>query len=72
MRELVRTNDLVVLSCAQALLEEAGLACVVLDEHTGAALGLVSRRLMVADDNYHGALRALRDGGLGKFIYDPV
>lgn len=72
MRELIRTNDLVVLSCAQALLEEEGLASIVLDEHTGAALGLVNRRLMVEDGDYHWALRALRNGGLGSFIYDPV
>lgn len=70
MRELIRTNDLVVLSCAEAILSEAGIACVVLDRHTGLN-AFVTQRLMVESENYLAATKSLQDGGLGAFIYEP-
>ncbi len=50
MIELLRTNDPVMLSWAQALLEEAGIDTLVFDEQTSALEGSISaiaRRLMV-------------------------
>lgn len=70
MRELIRTHDLVVLSCAEAILSEAGIACVVLDRHTGLN-AFVTPRLMVESENYLAATKSLQDGGLGAFIYEP-
>ncbi len=55
MRELLRTNDLVHLSWATALLHEAGIEAIILDIHTSVLEGSVSaiqRRLMVIDDDY--------------------
>lgn len=72
MRELIRTNDIVVLSCAKAILSEAGIGYIVLDEHTGANLGLIACRLMVEGTSYLSAVGTLRNGGLGSFIYDPL
>jgi hypothetical protein len=61
MRELLRTNDPVRLSWAQAMLADGGIDCVVLDQHTSAvegSIGAVQRRLMVAERDYRRA-RAL-------------
>jgi hypothetical protein len=53
MRELLRSNDLVHLSWAQAALSAAGIESVVLDAHVSGVegnIGAFPRRLMVADD----------------------
>jgi hypothetical protein len=61
MKELLRTNDPVRLSWAQALLASAGIAAVVLDTHTSiieGSIGAIPRRLMVAIGD-HARARAL-------------
>ena len=61
MKELLRTNDIVRLSWAQALLRDAGIDSVVLDQHTSlveGSIGAIPRRLMVAERE-HGRARAL-------------
>lgn len=53
MRELLRSNDLVHLSWAQAALTAAGIGSVVLDSHVSGVegnIGAFPRRLMVDDD----------------------
>jgi len=63
MRELLRTNDVVELSWAEAVLAEAGIASVILDLHTSileGSIGILPRRLMVSDDDYRRAQWALR------------
>jgi hypothetical protein len=53
MRELLRSNDLVHLSWAQAALSAAGIESVVLDAHVSGVegnIGAFPRRLMVHDD----------------------
>jgi hypothetical protein len=55
MKELLRTNDIVRLSWAQALLRDAGIDSVVLDHHTSlveGSIGAIPRRLMVAERDY--------------------
>ena len=52
MKELLRTNDLVRLSWVQALLTDAGIECLVLDQHTSlieGSIAAIQRRLMVDD-----------------------
>jgi hypothetical protein len=66
MKELLRTNDVVLLSFASALLRDAAIEPVVLDTHTSileGSIGAIPRRLMVADDDYARA-RALLDDAL--------
>ena len=61
MKELLRTNDIVRLSWAQALLRDAGIDSVVLDQHTSlveGSIGAIPRRLMVAERD-HGRARTL-------------
>jgi hypothetical protein len=53
MRELLRSNDLVHLSWAQAALTAARIESVVLDSHVSGVegnIGAFPRRLMVEDD----------------------
>ena len=66
MKELVRTNDLVKLSWLRALLADAGIETLLLDQHTSVlegSAGAIPRRLMVADEDHDRALRVLVDAG---------
>jgi hypothetical protein len=64
MKELLRTNDLVRLSWVQALLADAGIECLVLDQHTSlveGSIGAIQRRLMVDERNYSRAQRLIAE-----------
>ncbi|MGE0116788.1 MAG: DUF2007 domain-containing protein [Dongiaceae bacterium] len=67
MRELLRTNDPVLLARVTALLEGEGIATLVFDQHLSAAFAglvdLVQQRVMVADDDYAQAQRLLAAAG---------
>lgn len=66
MKELLRTNDLVRLSWLQALLADAGIDTVVLDQNTAALEGgivALQRRLMVRAEDHRRALAALVEAG---------
>jgi Putative prokaryotic signal transducing protein len=55
MKELLRTNDPVRLSWVQAMLADAGIESLVLDQHTSiieGSIGAIQRRLVVADGDY--------------------
>jgi Putative prokaryotic signal transducing protein len=66
MKELLRTNDLVLLSFLEGALRSQGLECVVLDDGMAALDGgviAIPRRLMVETDRFSEAedvLKALR------------
>lgn len=67
MREIVRTNDPVLLSAIDALLQGADIPHVVLDQNMSVlegSLGMLPRRVMVADDHVESARRLLADAGL--------
>ena len=58
MRELLRTNDWVRLSWAEAWLRDAGIDCLVLDHHASLVegnIGAIPRRLMVAERDHRRA-----------------
>lgn len=62
MKELLRSNDLVLLSWAESLLGDAGIGSIVLDTHTSAvegSIGAIPRRLMVGDDDFERAKRLI-------------
>ena len=68
MKEVIRTNDLVLISFAEAILNDAGIESVVLDAHTSMMEGSVNaiqRRLMVADDDYTRAKALLTESQIG-------
>jgi hypothetical protein len=62
MKEVLRTNDLVLLSYATHVLAEAGIEAVVFDAHMSAvegSIGAFPRRLMVQDEDGARAVREL-------------
>ena len=68
VKELVRTNDAVVLSAIEALLTAADISVFVADQHISAlegAIGAFPRRLMVPDDEADAARALLREAGFG-------
>jgi hypothetical protein len=67
MRELIRTNDLVLLSYASHLLEEEGITPYVFDNHMSAmegSIGVLPRRLMVEDEDFFAAKAALNNASI--------
>lgn len=68
MRELVRTNDPVLVSAVGALLDGADIPHIVLDQNMSVlegSLGILPRRVLVAEDRVQAARRLLQDAGLG-------
>ena len=66
MKELLRSNDPVLLSWVEALLAAARIDAVLLDIHTSILEGSISaipRRLMVGDDDFATARRLVTDAG---------
>lgn len=67
MQPLIRSNDPVELSFAQSLLSDAGIPCVLLDQHTSVlegSIGAIPRRLCVGDDDLADARALLVEAGL--------
>lgn len=72
MREILRTNDPVLLSYATALLGGLGLNSVVADEYmAGLSIGAWPRRILVDDDDQARARRILADAGLSAWLVAP-
>ena len=68
MEELVRSNDMVLMSFVQTLLDEVGIRHFVADENMSVmegSLGVLARRLMVEATAADEARRLLTDAGLG-------
>lgn len=66
MRELLRSNDLVHLSWARAMLAAEGIDSVLLDDHVSGvegSIGAIPRRLMVAEENFERAEQVLERAG---------
>ncbi|WP_137390044.1 DUF2007 domain-containing protein [Rhodoligotrophos defluvii] len=67
MREVLKSNDMVALSYATALLRDAGITHVIFDANMSVvegSLGILPRRLMVDDDEADAAVALLADAGL--------
>ncbi len=66
MKEVARTTDPVRLSFLTALLADAGLTAIPLDQHASivqGSLGVLPQRLMVVDEEYEAAVTVLREAG---------
>lgn len=64
MRELMRSNDPTAIAFAKALLSGEGIEVFELDVHTSViegSIGILPRRLMVADRDHFRASAVLRD-----------
>lgn len=67
MLEIIRTNDLVVLSLAESLMKDADIHCLIADQSMSVlegSLGLLPRRFLVEADRADDARRILKDAGL--------
>lgn len=71
MRELLKTNDPVLISYVEALLKDAGIAAAVLDRNMSVvegSLGILPRRVLVADEDWNQARRVLEGADLGSAL----
>ncbi|MCB5203047.1 DUF2007 domain-containing protein [Neorhizobium sp. T786] len=73
MRELIRTNDAVLLSFAESLMRDAGIHCMIADQTMSileGSLGLLPRRFLVAEGRADEARGILVDAGLAAELRD--
>jgi hypothetical protein len=67
LREILRTNDVVLVSAVGALLDGANIHHLVLDQNMSViegSLGVIPRRILVHEDDNLQARRVLTDAGL--------
>jgi hypothetical protein len=68
LRELVRTNNLVVISAIEALLNGADIKHMIVDQNMSVlegSIGIFPRRILVDEDQITAARRLLAEAGLG-------
>jgi hypothetical protein len=74
MVPIIRTNDLVLLSLAEAILADGDVPCFVADTHMSAiegSIGAFQRRLLVPADREAQARRLLSEAGLAAELQIP-
>lgn len=67
LRELIRTNDMVLVSAIGALLDGADIHHLVLDQNMSViegSLGILPRRILVHEDDNNAARKLLTEAGL--------
>ncbi|MCB1512027.1 MAG: DUF2007 domain-containing protein [Hyphomicrobiaceae bacterium] len=73
MIELMRSNDTVLLSFVEVLLRDAGIAAMMADANMSVlegSVGILPRRVLVTTDDYHQAVRVMREADLGQWVRD--
>lgn len=73
MKELIRTNDAVLLSFAEVLMKDAGINCLIADQGMSileGSLGLLPRRFLVSENDAGEARAILVDAGLESELRD--
>jgi hypothetical protein len=69
VKEIMRTNDQVLVSAVEALLKGAGIPHLVLDQNMSVlegSLGILPRRILVSEGHSRSARLLLEDAGLGQ------
>ena len=67
MQELMRTNDITLTALVRAILAEAGIPIFELDVNMSVlegSIGILPRRIMVADQHHRQAERLLEQAGI--------
>ncbi|HKM87155.1 MAG TPA: DUF2007 domain-containing protein [Xanthobacteraceae bacterium] len=69
MRELVRTNDAVLITAIEALLNGAHIGHMVVDQNISVlegSIGIFPRRILVGEDEFEVARRLLEEAGFAN------
>ena len=64
MKEVLRTNNLILISRVQTILDDAGIQNKLLDTHASNIEGNISaiqRRLVVSNDDFHQSQKLIND-----------
>jgi len=67
MIELLRTNDVVTISYVESLFRDAGIEFLIADQNMSimeGSIGVLPRRVLVAEDSVEQAKQILRDAGI--------
>jgi hypothetical protein len=75
VEELIRTNDIVLISFVEALLRDAEIEFLVVDQNMSViegSLGVLPRRVLVVSDRVEAARRLLTDAGIGAELRKPT
>ncbi len=75
MRELVRTNDAVLISAIEALLNGARIKHMVVDQNMSVlegSIGIFPRRILVGDEEIDAARRLLEVAGFGNELRPAI
>ena len=75
MRELVRTNDAVLISAIEALLKSARIKHMVVDQNMSVlegSIGIFPRRILVGEDDADAARELLEEAGFGNELRPDV
>jgi hypothetical protein len=73
MKELLRSNDPVLLSYVSALLEEGDIGFIVADLNMSVlegSIGALPRRILVESERLRQARNILTEAGIGHVIFD--
>jgi hypothetical protein len=73
MKELLRSNDAVLISFVSSLLEEHGIVFMVADANMSVlegSIGALPRRVLVESSEFTQARNILNDAGIGHVIVD--
>lgn len=71
MSELLRSNDPVLLGYAEVILRQAGIACLIADQHMSVvegSIGAFPRRLLVDTADLEAGRRLLTEAGLAAWL----
>lgn len=74
MDEILRTNDIVLISFVETLLKEAGIHYFVADQNMSViegSLGVLPRRVLVAEDRVEEARKLMREAGVEAELKEP-
>ena len=70
MKELLRTNDIVLVSYVKTILDDVGIATFELDVNTSTlegSIGILPRRVMVVESQWDEAVDLLEDQGIKTY-----
>jgi len=69
LKELIATNNLVIVSFVESLLKDASIDYLIFDQNMSileGSIGIIPRRIMVADGLIRNARALLEDAGIGN------